>query len=190
MRTCIASGEQKPKDRMVRFVIGPNDEVVPDLEEKLPGKGLWLSADRQLIDYACAKNLFAKKARRSVRVEAGLAARVEDLLLRRCLDLLHMARRAGSLIFGHDEVCRRIESGHAGLLIAASDAAASGRDRVQQRAGALPVVGGLNGDELGRVFDRERVVHAVVDRGRQADRIGRDLTRLSGLRPPADAPAT
>ncbi|MBX9876673.1 MAG: DUF448 domain-containing protein, partial [Beijerinckiaceae bacterium] len=86
LRRCIATGMVQPKDGMIRFVIAPDGEVVPDLEERLPGRGLWLTADRAAVDKAVAKTLFSKAARRAVRAPADLTARLELLLQRRCLN--------------------------------------------------------------------------------------------------------
>ncbi|MEK9723389.1 MAG: DUF448 domain-containing protein, partial [Rhodospirillaceae bacterium] len=130
LRTCIASGVRKPKEEMVRFVIGPDATAVPDLDEKLPGRGFWLSAERDVIHTACARNLFSKRARSQIVAKEDLAARVEDLLVRRCVALLQMARRSGQLTAGADEVGRRLEKGRGGLLVTAIDAAPGGRRKV------------------------------------------------------------
>jgi len=182
LRTCIASGERKPKEQMVRFVIGPDAKAVPDLDEKLPGRGLWLSAERHMIHTACVRNLFAKRARCQVIADPDLADRVEGLLARRCIELLQLARRSGLLTVGLDEVCRRLDKGVGGLLVAASDGAAGGRRKVAGVAPEVPVVDALTGDELGLVMGRERIVHALVEPGGLADRLVRELGRLAGLR--------
>jgi len=172
---------------MVRFVIGPDQTVVPDLEEKLPGKGLWLSADRDMIHTACAKNLFAKRARCRAVVDPDLAGRVEDLLVRRCTALLQMARRAGQLTIGFDEVRRRLADGDGGQLLAASDGGPGGREKITALARETPASAALTGDELGRSMGRERIAHALVAPGRLARRLGRELDRLAGLRSSATA---
>lgn len=183
LRTCIASGEKKPKDQMVRFVIGPDAKVVPDLDEKLPGRGLWLSAKRDMIHTACARNLFAKRARCQVAVEADLADRVAELLARRCVELLRLSRRSGQLAVGFDEVRRRLDDGGTGFLVTASDAAPVNRRRIAGPAAGLAVGEALTGDELGSVMGRERIAHALVAAGGLADRLARDMGRLAGLRP-------
>ena len=76
-RKCIVSGDLKPKAEMIRFVVGPEDDIVPDLDEKLPGRGLWLSAEADVLKTACVKNSFARAARRGVKVPDGLSDRVE-----------------------------------------------------------------------------------------------------------------
>ena len=93
LRTCIATGAVKPKDTMLRFVVGPDGGLVPDLEGRLPGRGLWLSAERDMVNTACAKGLFSKAARQGVKVPADLAGQMDRLMVRRCLDLVGLARR-------------------------------------------------------------------------------------------------
>ena len=168
---------------MIRFVISPDDSAIPDLDGKLPGRGLWLSADRDMIHEACAQNLFAKLARRRVNVDEDLAQRVEVLLAKRCTDLLQLARRAGVLTVGSDEVDSRLSRGVKGLLLVATDAAPKSRRRVSELASSLAVQDVLSADELGAVVGRERVVHALVSEGGLADLLARDLGRLAGFRP-------
>jgi predicted RNA-binding protein YlxR (DUF448 family) len=182
LRTCIASGRRRPKESMVRFVIGPDDRPVPDLEEKLPGRGLWLSAERHMVHTACAKNLFAKRARCRVEVDNELPARLTELLVKRCQRWLELARRAGQAVAGFDEVSRRLPGSPRGILLAAFDGAAGGREKLRRLAGERPVYSGLGTAELGFAFGRERVVHALVLAGGLCDGLERDMVRLGGMR--------
>ena len=182
LRTCIASGRQQPKIGMVRFVIGPDDRPVPDLEEKLPGRGLWLSAERHMVHTACEKNLFAKRARCRVDVDSDLPTRLTNLMARRCIRWVELARRAGQAVGGFDEVRRRLVDSRGGILLSACDGAADGREKLARMAGGRPVLDALSATELGIAFGRERVVHALVSRGGLSDNLNRDLMRLSGLR--------
>ena len=97
LRKCIATGALRPKDEMLRFVVGPDGSLVPDLDGCLPGRGLWLSAERDMVNTACAKGLFARAARRKVGLPENLADRLDSLMVRRCLDLIGLARRAGEV---------------------------------------------------------------------------------------------
>ena len=121
LRKCIVSGAARPKTEMFRFVIGPDGKVVPDLVERLPGRGLWLSAERDMVNTACAKGLFAKAARRMVKVPADLEEALEGLMVRRCLDLIGLARRAGDVVQGFEKARARFRSGKGGVLLQASD---------------------------------------------------------------------
>ena len=103
-RRCIATGQVLETTALVRFVVGPGDEIVPDVAGKLPGRGLWLTASAQAIDLALAKTLFPRAAGRRVRVPSELAAVTERLLAGRALEYLGRARRAGELVLGFERI--------------------------------------------------------------------------------------
>jgi predicted RNA-binding protein YlxR (DUF448 family) len=188
-RRCIVSGVVKSKDELLRFVIGPDGQVVPDIEGRLPGRGFWLSARRDVLEKACAKNLFAKAARKDVIVGAGLTDQVERLLTRRCLDLIGLARRAGQAVSGHDRAQEWVKGGRCGVLLAAADGAPGGRAKMRAVATGMPVVEVLSGAELGSATGRERAVHLVVAPGKLAAGLLREAARLAGFRaaPSGDA---
>ena len=183
LRRCIVSSEELPKDKMIRFVVGPDHQVVADIEARLPGRGFWLSARRDVINTACDKNRFAKAARAKIKVPSDLADRVEGLLARRCLDLIGLARRAGQAVSGFEKVETWLKSGKpAGVLLAAVDGAEDGRAKVRSWAGKSPVIVALTGDELGQAFARERAVHVVLAPGQLANKLLVNAGRLEGLR--------
>ena len=181
-RRCIVGGEVVPRQRLIRFVIGPDNNLVPDLAETLPGRGLWLRAHRDVLDKALARNLFAKAARRPVTVGADLGDLVEGLLARRCLDLLGLARRAGVVVTGFEKVRAMLAAGRAGLLITAAGAAPGGRAKLRALAPDVPVTEVLETEELAAALGRGHVVHVAVARSPLADRIFDDTRRLEGLR--------
>ena len=109
-RRCIVTGEVRDRDDLVRFVVGPADNVVPDIAHELPGRGLWITASREAVDTALAKNRFAWAARRKVNVDRALADQVEALLARRCLELLGLSRRAGKVVVGFEKVRAALET--------------------------------------------------------------------------------
>jgi hypothetical protein len=184
-RRCIATGEVRPKAALVRFVVSPEGRVVPDIAERLPGRGLWLTARRDIVTKAVTKRLFARAARRPVLVEDALADRVEALLVARCRDLLGLARRAGEAQMGFVKVERLLASGEAGLLLAARDGAADGRGKLEARAGGMRERALLGTAELGAAFGRDAAVHAALRRGALASALARELDRLEGFRPEA-----
>ena len=139
-RRCIASGESLPVARMIRFVVGPGNTVVPDIEARLPGRGLWLSADRSMIETATSKRMFAKAARKDVSVAADLADTVADLLKRRCLNQLGLARRAGLVAAGAEKVRAKIATGRPGALFEAADGSPQERRKITDLAPDVPVV--------------------------------------------------
>lgn len=182
VRRCLATGRRLPKEALVRFVVDPDGVVVADVAERLPGRGFWLSAGRDVINTACAKGLFAKAARRHVTVAADLAEKVEGLLERRCLDLIGLAMRAGQAVAGFEKAAAWLVEGKGGLLLAARDGAPGGRAKMRALARDLPVVDLFDARDLGRALGREHAVHAVLAPGRLAEAVRREAVRLEGFR--------
>ncbi len=186
MRRCIVTGAVRPKADLIRFVAGPDGGVVPDLAENLPGRGLWLSARRDVLHTACVRNAFAKAAKAPLRPAPDLADQVERLLVRRCVELLGLARRAGQAVGGFERVAGRIASGTVGVLLQARDGAEDGRGKLRTLARAhdpaLSIGECFDARELGHAFGDRSFVHVALDRGALARRIWRETARLAGLR--------
>lgn len=187
-RTCIATRRSLPRRALVRFVAGPDGRIVPDLAERLPGRGLWVGADRDSLALACARNLFAKAAKANVAVDAGLVDEVERQLARRALGILGMARRAGAVALGHDKVRALLGAGRAAALVEASDAAADSAARMGARAGAIPVIRCFSRAELGPALGREEAVHVALEASHLTASFLAAVERLHGFRP-SSAPA-
>ncbi len=182
MRKCIVLGGERPKNELIRFVVAPDGYVVPDLEAKLPGRGLWLSAQRDVVNTASAKRLFARAARQNAEVPEDLAGQLEALLVARCVGLLGMARRSGSVVSGYEKVRAYLQSGKGGLILAARDGAIGGRRKVQNVAPELTEWDQLEGFELAKALGKEAVVHVAVAQGPIADRLAVEFGRLAGFR--------
>lgn len=182
-RRCLVTRKVQPKAALLRFVIDPDGQVLPDLAERLPGRGMWLSADRDVLHKALASNVFARAARRSVRIEPGLVERVEQQLSRRLLDGLGLARRAGLVTLGFDQVRDQLQNRAVALLVAAADGAEDGRRKLRALAEDVPLIVAFSRDELGAAVGREQVVHIAVAPGGLVPRLLRDGERLAGLRP-------
>lgn len=193
-RRCIVSGETLPEDRLVRFVVSPDGEVVPDIGAILPGRGIWVEASAKALAAALKKNLFARAAKAQVKVAADIAANVERQLVARMQADLGMARRSGQLLLGFDTVTGEIKSQSApALLIEASDGAADGKRKVFAAAHArglkIETIECLTSRELGVAVGRENVIHAALKSGRLQERLRFDGKRLSGFRSvPSAAP--
>ncbi len=181
-RRCIASGVLLPKEGLIRFVVAPSGEIVPDLERRLPGRGIWLSARRDVVNTSVKKRLFAKAARRAVTVPEDLADRIEALLVRRCLDAVALARRSGQAICGFDKVRAELKANRGAVVAQARDAALDGRGKIRALAGDRPVVSVFDAAELGRPFGRDDVVHVVLSVGGLARRFVVESGMLSGFR--------
>ena len=181
LRRCIVSRECLPKAQLIRFVVGPDGSLLPDLEGRLEGRGLWLQARRDIVETACAGGSFAKAARAQVKVPAGLAERIEAGLRRRCLDLVGLARRAGQLGAGFAQARAWLDEGRAALLLEAIDGAEGGRAKLLGRECRLPLVALFTARELGQALGREQVVHVIVGPGAIARRLLAEALRLEGF---------
>jgi predicted RNA-binding protein YlxR (DUF448 family) len=176
MRMCAVTREVRPIDELIRFVVAPSGEVIPDLKRKLPGRGLWVSASHQAVAEAIRRHQFAKGFKREVRVVPTLAADTEALLVRFAIEALAMATKAGQVVSGFGKVAdaleRRQVQGPIKALIHASDGAADGirklDDIARQNAGngdgfvEIPVVTALTSEQLDLALGRSNVIHAAL----------------------------
>jgi len=181
-RRCVATGESGSPEGMIRFVLDPEGVVTPDLAERLPGRGVWVTARRDLVEKAVKKNLFARSAKQPARAPEGLADLVEAGLARRAVEALGLARKAGLTVAGFEKVRARLKQGPVAALIEARDGAEQGRARLRPMAGDAPILAALTAVELGLAFGRDSVVHAALDAGGAADRVVREARRLDGFR--------
>jgi uncharacterized protein len=172
---------------MIRFVVGPERTIVPDLAATLPGRGIWLSARLDVLETARAQGglgrAFARAARGLVTVPPDLPAMLEAALVRRIGELLGLARRAGQAVAGFDKAREWLRTGRGRLILQASDGSAAERARfLSGAAEQVAVWTPLPAAALGRVFGRDHVVHVAIAPGRLAERLAIEAGRLSGLR--------
>lgn len=181
-RRCVATGESGPKQGLIRFVLGPDGLVVPDLAERLPGRGVWVTATRAAVEKAATKRLFSRGLKTQAAAPDGLVDLVEALLAKRLIETVALARKAGQAVAGFEKVRARLREGDAGAVLAARDGAADGRAKIAAMAGESPVIAVLDGGELGLAFGRDSVIHAALDSGGLTDRVKREARRLDGFR--------
>ena len=186
-RKCIVTAQVLPEARLVRFVAGPQGEVVPDLARKLPGRGLWVEASRAAVDQAARKGAFSRAAKAQLKAPAELSDQVENRLVARLLQGLGLARRAGELTWGYDRVSAAIAAGRAAWMIEAADGSADGRRKLLQIAARQDkpprLIGTFSSAEIGLALGLENVIHLAFLAGRGAGRWTLDVERLSGFRP-------
>jgi predicted RNA-binding protein YlxR (DUF448 family) len=172
MRMCAVSREVRPIDELIRFVVSPQGEVIPDLKRKLPGRGLWISASRRTVAEAVRRHQFSRGFKRDVRVAATLPADTEALLVRSATEALAMAAKAGQVVSGFAKVEGLLGQGKAEALIHASDGAADGIRKLDAIAGQrsrnigesplLATVTVLTSAELDLALGRSNVIHAAL----------------------------
>jgi predicted RNA-binding protein YlxR (DUF448 family) len=172
--------------RLIRFVEGPSG-VVPDLGRKLPGRGVWVAAERAAVDRARKQGLFARALKKKVQVAEDLSGQVEALLMRRLLASLGLAKKAGELVNGFEKTQAAIVSEQAAFIIEALDGASDGRrkllDTMRRAASRARLVGLFTSGELGLALGAENVVHIALLAGRGAKRWSIEADRLAGFRP-------
>ena len=180
-RRCLVTGEVQPKAGLIRFVLGPEGMVAPDLAEKLPGRGFWLTADRAIIERAVAKGLFSRGAKAPAKPPEGLVDLLEAGLARRVVDLVSLGRKSGRAVAGFEKVKHWLAAGKVKVLLQASDGSERGKGKLWTPEGAR-WFGCLTASELGLAFGRDHVIHSALSRGGIADKVIRDAGRLNGLR--------
>jgi predicted RNA-binding protein YlxR (DUF448 family) len=180
-RKCIATGEVYPKYRLVRFVVGPDGQVVPDILGKLPARGIWVSADHAAIEMAVKKGLFSRSAKQPVKTPDDLVEEVERQLARRVVDLISMQRKAGKAVAGYEKVKGWLQSEEALVLIQAVDGSGRGKSKLSTPHYGH-YIGCLTADELGLAFGRQTVIHGALASGGLTLRVVEEAHRLNGVR--------
>ena len=181
-RFCVLTGVTHPVSKLIRFVVGPGDQIVPDICATLPGRGLWLSADRNSVNTAHDRNIFSRAARREVNVADDIADQIEDLLVKRCVELIGLARRGGRTVCGLERVRGWLEEGYVGRLVVAANCAAKDLENPLFKRSNVPLIRVLRTEELGRAFGREQVVFSAFKGGGLAKKFDVETARLKGFR--------
>jgi predicted RNA-binding protein YlxR (DUF448 family) len=191
-RLCVATRTVRPLADLIRFVIGPDGEAVPDLKRKLPGRGVWVSATQAALGDAIKRKVFARGFKRDVRLPADLVARTEDLLVRSVLDALAIAGKASRAISGFAKVENAIAHDDVVVILHAAEAAADGvrkldavlRRRLQEGSQTRPIAVSriLTSAQLDLALGRPNVIHAALLAGPSADTFLARLRRLERFR--------
>lgn len=192
LRRCAVTRVQRPKDDLIRFVLGPDGTVVPDLKEKLPGRGVWLTAAHETVAQAVKRKVFSRALKAEAKASEGLADQVGALLTETALQALGIANKAGNVVFGHTKVEQALGAGsgkgHVVALIHASDAADDGCRKLDGKARAttegrgFPMVRALSADELSLASGRPNVIHAALIPGGAARKFLAAASRVERYR--------
>jgi predicted RNA-binding protein YlxR (DUF448 family) len=186
-RLCAATGEVKPVADMIRFVVGPNRAVVPDLRRCLPGRGIWITANRQTLELAIRRNSFQRSFKCEIAVSSDVVHLTEQLLQKAALDALAMARKAGKVAMGFAQSEAALARGRVLALIHAVEAAPDGirklnaaRSRCEEAA-AIAVLHEFSAAQLDLAFGRPNVVHAALLASRVGESFLARVARLHGF---------
>jgi predicted RNA-binding protein YlxR (DUF448 family) len=171
-RTCIVTREQKPDNELIRFVLSPDGKVVPDLKRKLPGRGCWVSKNRQTLIEAMARKAFARALGEKAEADAALPDRIASLMRRDMVAALSFCRKAGLATSGFTKVEDALAKGHVRALLHAASAAADGSAKLDRKAGPnVVVIGAFSVAEMDLAFGRENVIHAALLAGGQTEKL-------------------
>lgn len=185
-RTCAVTRQTASPDLLIRFTYAPSGEVVPDLQQRLPGRGIWVGCRRGLVQQAIKRNAFARGLKADVTTAGDLDLRVDRLLEDAALQWLSLANKAGLVVAGQGKVDNLIASGLAAVLVQANDASEGGRDRLQRKHHAVArdvgrdpmTVEHFNVEQLSLALGRSNVVHAALAEGRATSSFARAAGRL------------
>jgi predicted RNA-binding protein YlxR (DUF448 family) len=176
-RLCVATRVVRPVTELIRFVVGPDGAVVPDLKRKLPGRGVWVTATRAAVNQAVGRNAFARSFKTKVRVAPDLAPQVEALLANSCLDALAIVHKAGRVAIGFAKAEAALAGKPVAALIHASDAAPDGvrklaaaaKHRSEAETGEIAAISAFTSAQLDLALGRSNVVHAALLAGPASD---------------------
>lgn len=195
LRVCAVTRTAAQPSDLMRFVVSPDGEIVPDLGCRLPGRGVWVTPERRMVEQAMRLNSFAKSLKRQVKIPPDLAQRVETLLLRRAMDALSMANKAGVVTTGFAQVDSALQKGTTAILVHGLDAAAGGREKLDRKHAAISGSHGrspqicldLTVEQISLAIGGLNVVHAALNHGGAAKKFATEAGRLkryrSGLLP-------
>ena len=178
---CMVTGKVKPKSDLLRFVIGPENCLFPDLLEKLPGKGIWVCSDYRAIQQAEKKDLFSIISGQKVRIPEHFLVKIENQISQRVLDFIGLARKSGKAVCGYEKVKDWIAKEIAKVIVQSSDGSERGKSKLKLPAG-LVLIDWLNSDELGKAFGREKVIHCALASSGVTQRVVQEALRLKGIR--------
>ncbi len=189
-RKCIATGETADPNALIRFALSPNGVVTPDIAAKLPGRGVWLTPEKTVLEKAIKTNAFVRGFKRAVNIPDNLADIVAELLSQNVINMIGMAKKSGQLLLGFDQVHKAASQTALAIRIEARNGSPDGRGKIRTLSKAvnrelgmpLPIViGCFDSHVLGNACGRDNIVHAAIKPGKFASNLS-DLTgKLSGF---------
>jgi hypothetical protein len=174
---------------MIRFVLDPDGQVVPDLRRRLPGRGVWVTARVEILAAAERKKLFSRGFRAEAKVEPGLAERVDRLLEDAALQSLSFARKAGEIVTGFAKVETTIARENVVAVVQAAEAGDDGREKIEAalrrrfgKANAVPTIRIFTSGQLDLALGRSNVIHAALLAGRASENAMERVAALARFR--------
>jgi uncharacterized protein len=188
LRTCIVTRAERPPEEMIRFVLGPDGMVVPDLRRRLPGRGVWTTGTAKAVAEATKRRAFARSFKTGATAPEGLAELVGNLLASDCLQSLALANKAGLVVSGFAKVEAAVAAGDVATILHASDGGADGKRKLGQAlrrrfgADAPQEFETFDSSQLDLALGRTNVIHAALRRGPASDAFIAHARRLQVYR--------
>lgn len=190
LRRCIVTRVERQAEDLIRFVAGPDDVIVPDLARRLPGRGVWVTAELAAVETAIKAKAFSKGLKRQITASPDLAQTVDALILKRVLQALSLANKAGLVSSGFEKVESLVSSGRAAALVHGAEAAAGGRQKLDRKFTAIqtdkgklaPIIDWLTTEQMSLAIGRSNVVHAGLTKGGATKRFLSEAERLRRYR--------
>ncbi len=176
-RKCVATGQIKSQDELLRFVKTPDSRLVPDFNKKLEGRGLYVSNSKTTLKAALDKNLFIKSIHVFLKIPEDFLDQVEHLLYQRGLDALNLARKAGALVTGFEKVKTNILKNKVAFVIEAADSADDSSHKIASIAKNLETLKVYNSQDLDVAFNKESTVYVAVLKSNIADMVYKNIKR-------------
>jgi uncharacterized protein len=190
MRTCIVSRATLPPESMIRFVLGPDSEVTPDIKRKLPGRGVWVTARASILTQAIAKKAFDRGFKKQVRTPNNLVSLVDQLLEQDALQSLSMANKAGAATTGAAKIEAAVVKKPLAAVLHATDGSSDGLRKLRQalrrelgdKVSSVAEIALFSSAQLDLALGRVNVIHASLDASPVADAFLHRARRLQNFR--------
>ncbi|WP_092868910.1 RNA-binding protein [Hyphomicrobium facile] len=185
-RLCAVTRRALDPENLIRFALSPDGIIVPDLDRRLPGRGVWVGCERGLIEKAVSTHAFSKSLKMKAEAPVDLAERVDDLIVKRVAGMLSLANKAGSVIAGFEKIYAALEKKPVRAILHGSDAALDGRSKIDRKYKAIQasrgapaaIVDVLTIAQMSLAIGRGSVVHAALTPGGLSDRFLEEAERL------------
>ncbi|MCT4575033.1 MAG: DUF448 domain-containing protein [Alphaproteobacteria bacterium] len=180
----ILSKELKNKSELIRFVLGPENKIFADLNEKLPGRGMWLQANKEALDIAIEKRLFNKACKADCNIDKDFPQKVTELLKKKVLDYISISKKTGNLTIGFEKVTEACKKQYPKIFIIASDSGADGKSKFRKYISSedIVVIDSFKAIELQEVLGQDSlVVYGCVKKSSIADNIVASYNKMKNF---------
>ena len=183
-RKCLVTGINVEKRDLIRFVVNPENTLVADIDQKLPGRGYWVKADRKIILKAINKNILFKTIKKDININQDMLDQIESQIKKKIINYISLSRKAGMAIFGFDKIKASLSNNNIGLLIQALDGSDKEKQRIRNQSIPKIIDNCLNKSDLSKAFGRENVIHCAILRSSFIENIDFNANRLNNLKNP------